>query len=377
MTRRHINVYIISVVGLACGTGLCGAQQENPTLDQILRAWKIRQDKATTAAFELTSENTIHKGSVTLMANASGLGPKTPAGAALDPPEDYTVKGTIRISLSGSKMRFSDERPVWDSANKRLYDQHHIDTFDGQLSKVFRNPMSGKDDYPFGRVAKAKKSDSANQFPLAPLIWTIRGAHPQFYDALGQLEVTGRTTTVAGRLCLEVVTRSTSSSSQREVFYLDQERDFVVVRNVTIVADLPTWQVDATYVPDPKLGWVPQSWEYIIRVAKQVQESGRRTIAKYEIGPALEGDEFDIRFPPKTLVMDTSSGQNVQYVIKENEEKGRIILSEKGPTYEELSKSDRGVSRYVVIGGLAVLFSLLIGGWIRFRRRRKQRVAGA
>ena len=141
---------------------------------------------------------------------------------------------------------------------------------------------------------------------------------------------------------------------------------------MTLVDDRPTWQLDVTYSPDPLVGWVPRSWEYIIRAGTGIQilESGRRTVSQYELNVSIADREFDINLPHGSRVIDMGSGKEVQYVIKEDGGKGRAIPVTANPTYEDLQKAEPRSMRRIAIGGAAVLLavSILMILWWRWRR---------
>ena len=67
-------------------------------------------------------------------------------------------------------------------------------------------------------------------------------------------------------------------------------------------------------------------------------ESGHAAVAKFELNPQLLDGEFDIPFPPKTRVSDFNAGNEVQFVIQANGEKGVVIPVRKNPKYQDLDK---------------------------------------
>lgn len=378
---HQLRVSAIAVlVALGWQSGLVHAQDAKPTTEQILRAWKARQDKAVTAHFEMSVESTIPKGSSTLRVQAAGFAPKAAAGGEVEPPQDTIVKGTSSLSLSGSKMRYSYDVPQWDRGHNELHEVHYADTFDGRLFKSLRNPSEpNKANYPAGHVEKAEGTHSVTQLAIIPLIWALRGDHKQFFHNLAQFDVTGRKVAISDQSCLELVRRTQPGGNKREVMYVDPMRDYVVARMAIMVEDKPTMQVDVAYSPDKAVGWIPHSWEYTIRLSSNnsLLEAQRRTVTSYEIGGPIDDSEFDLQFPPGTRVMDRSEGGNVQYVIREDSSKGRVIPSALTPTYEELKKSDRKPNRlrlFIIWGGV---LALILVCWILIRRRSRRVARGA
>ncbi len=245
-------------------SSLALAQESAPGIDQVWRAWKAREDKSMTARFELTGEDTIPKGANSLLASTRG-----PVQEVL-PPEDLLLKGVTRVSLSGGKLRHETNMDLWDSVARRFYPSRHLDVFDGEIFKSLDTPESTEHDYGVGVVQKAKVSRSSLNFPILPLIVAFRGTYEQYFRQRGEFTSSGRSTLIAGRPCLELV-KVPNTGQKREVLYVDRERDYVVVREITIVGEQPTWQLDVTYTPDSGVGWVPHSWEYIIRTGKGIR----------------------------------------------------------------------------------------------------------
>lgn len=353
------------------------AQEANPptrlpTIEQILRVWRARQEKVRSAHFEYDIERTIYKGFL------DAAIPNQPHGSAEpNPPQDYVVNGTGGVAISGQKLRNWCELPSWDPTTKSLYPSKYLDTFNGVKSKNLFTPADGQVSYSMGTIRGTTASQSAVSFPIAALLHTFRGDHPEFFSQLGKYTVT-RQSIVATRPCVELVKKQ-RTRDERDVFYLDLERGFVVVRKATLVGGEPTWQLDVKYRPDNVIEWVPSSWEYMIRFGKRDTpfESARYTVTRYILNPQLDASEFDIEFAPGTRVVDYvgTKGESVQYVVKDDRAKGPEIPTSANPTYDELVKapSPSRVSRsrvaFLTLSGGT--FVLAISGWLLLRRRRK------
>jgi hypothetical protein len=353
--------------------GFSFAQEATPTVQTILQAWGNRQEKVSGARFGLSLEETIHKGSVSLLSMQSKRGALS---AEPNPARDYFVKGTGGVSVSGVQLRYFYDIPKWDPVAKSLYQQHYNDAFDGKSYKFFYSPASGQQEHPIAGIRSVSRSESSLKFPILPVVFAFRGNHPQFFDKLPKFEVTGRTIAIGGRPCCELVQRS-ASYDRREVLYLDRERDYVTVRDAVLVNGQPSWQLDVTYNPDPTVGWVPASWEYIIRAGGNLVESGRRIVTHYEINPSMDRSEFDVLFPPGTRVLDESSGHQVQYIIRENGDKGKEIPGDSNPTYQDLEAAGARFNRWVLVGAWGGVFLSVFVCWIWVRRRRAVRSARA
>jgi hypothetical protein len=180
---------------------------------------------------------------------------------------------------------------------------------------------------------------------------------------------------VAGRPCLELF-RDYGPPGQREFLFLDEKRAYVVVKQMVALHGQPTWQLDVIYNPDGHVGWLPKSWEYVIRAGKdpQLVNSGRSRVISYEINPRIDDGDFDIVFPPKTRVNDETSQQEVQYVIGEQGEKGGEVPTRLNPTYEDLQKASPRSNRLLWGTVWALALAVALGAWVclRLGRRRRQ-----
>ncbi len=366
---------LVALLQVHLGPEICRAQQAKVTIEDILEVWKERQDKFKSARFELECQETIHKASTSFFMNLERGISGSPKEFEPNPLRDYLVKGTSRVSLDGSKLRYSYDHQQWDPRGKKLYPEHYVDVFDGHFFKFLQDPASGQDNHASAAVRTSNRSESALTFPILPLIFTLRGCHPQFFQDLPKFQVTGQTLRVAGHPCLELV-RDHGPPGQREFLYLDQGRGYVVLKETIVFDGQPNWQLDVTYNQDPAVGWLPRSWEYIIRAGKEhhVLNSGRSTVTRYEINPGLDDSEFDISFPAGTLIHNESSGDYLLSVVQDNGEKGREVPIALNPTYEELQKAARATNRWLLVTVSATIFVLAFGGWLWLRHRRLGRI---
>ena len=219
-----------------------------------------------------------------------------------------------------------------------MFMQLSTETYNDGTYKSLMRPRSALRNRLDGIINRPEGFPAALSMPFLPLTYLFRGLDSRYYQGLRNFVLTGRAANVGGRICIEVAKDKAPGFS--EVFWLDRERDYVVVRKTITERGFPTWQLDVTYAPDAIVGWVPNSWDYIIRGGKAniIAQSGRSVVRRYEINPDLSDSDFDVVFPPRTRVTDLSSGKEVQYVIQEGGEKGVTISGRKHPTYEQLDK---------------------------------------
>lgn len=361
---------IVSLTVSIVLSALCHGQQSVPSIADIEKVWKARQEKVTSAWFEMETERTIFKGYASSRSNVDRAKRKL-APLPENPPRDYLVKGTRRFSFRGIKSHDSYVDQAWDPVAKRLYPRQYTEVFDGRRFKSLDIPSASDEGYPGGIVAKGPQSGSALKFPLLPILITFRGSHPQYFNALNKFRVAGATVRVAGRPCLELV-RALEDGQRSELLYVDLERSYVVVKMVIMDEGRPSWEWTTTYRSDSTVGWVPDSWEYLLQSGKgHRQDAGRRKVVRYEFNSNLDESEFDIRFPPRTKVNDTSGDQYVLYTILGNGEKGRAFPAGLGLSYEQLQEPVPHNRRWLLFWGALLLLAFL--GSVRMWMRRRSR----
>jgi hypothetical protein len=374
--QKVINKYIISIGCLAVTSlcvGLSAAEQAPVSNETIRRAWTERQNAAQTFVIEYICEATIYKDSARKAARAANI--KSLADEhGENPPRDFLVKGTGRVAVSGNKIRYEKKIAAWNPEKKVLEDTQFIETFNGSVQKQYDS--TGHSDlsnssFPVGWVMNAKRSTSAPLIQLAPLIWTYRGI--ALKNDIDDFSATGRVLLISGTECIELV-RKSQDGSINAIRYLDHKKDYLLVRQSWLGPDgKPTWQIEATYKADPKLGWVIGGWEYFTGTGGgNIEDSGRYTVSAYTFGQEIKDEEFDYSFPPKTRVYDRTKGkETIEYVIQDDARPGVEILSVQSPTYKELNVAQLNTRRQALwIALLAIVATTL--GFAFYKRLRKR-----
>ena len=171
MTHRLSYRIGLIVVSLLCmwGPRRCLAQQVKPTIQQISEVWKRRQEKVSTARFQLSCEEILHKGVISYAERKRRKSANLPPENEPNPPNDYSLKGTSVVNLDGCKLRYSYDHQQWDPIGKKLYPEQYVDVFDGSFFKFLQIPASGQKEYPLAAVRKAERSQSALQYAILPL----------------------------------------------------------------------------------------------------------------------------------------------------------------------------------------------------------------
>ncbi len=361
-----------SVIGFG-GLLLCcpsWALGQPPTAQQVKQAWGERQDKVKTLRCEWTARETVPKGS-----NSIGIR-GAPEG---NPPRDLLIDAKVSLILGGGKLRYTYDGQDWSLERGELVPRTFASAFDGKIGRSFNN--KGGLEYPQqGWIVSDDRAQDASSLIVSPLSILCRGTDPVYrpfdFDAY---EATGREVKIKDRPCVEF-TRRSRTDERTDTLLLDRSRAYLLLRRTTTVQKTTTLQLTIDYGPDPSVGWVPLSWEYVVRLPggsllKSVQCSATKT----EINPALSADDFAVPFPPGTWVSDQSSGTELQSVVQDDGREGKALPSSAIPTYEQLREAGPANRwRWLWIAIPSAVFVLAFVGlvWIKWRRR-TARPAGA
>jgi hypothetical protein len=344
-----------------------------PTWEQIEQVWQKRQNQIGSARFHLRLERTLYRGAITSLqaARAQAIGSADAGGE--QPPQDQFLSGEATISWRGSQIRYEYAIPEWDPIGKRLYSARRQDVFDGQLNKSLMQPASGQVSYPLGEIRPSRQSLAVSQFALLPLWITFRAGPEGVYPDLKQAVIRERLVPIRNRWAVEVALGDKKGLRQ-EILYLDAERDYILLRQIVLREQQPSWQIEVRYQQDARVGWVPRSWEYLIlEREKQPLVAERYEVVQYALNPSLDDKEFELIFPPGTRVIDSRSGMEMQYVIRENGQPGLTVPGTDNPTYEDLQKRPVEKHGFLLIVLVAVLVMGLTGmGLLRWFQRRQQ-----
>jgi hypothetical protein len=136
-------------------------------------------------------------------------------------------------------------------------------------------------------------------------------------------------------------------------------------------------RLTVSYERDATHGWVPSGWEsvWVNPESGALVESSSCKVTKYTVNEPIPQDEFDIVFPPGTIVHDDAAAQT--YLVRDRNVKRVITPGERGATYEEILATESGMAGRVgrsitpwVLCAIALPIALLIALFgIRLIRR--------
>jgi hypothetical protein len=231
-------------------------------------------------------------------------------------------------------------------------------------------------DHPDAEIGKRARPEDVSEYTYWPITCLARGLNPKFapFD-IDQYEPTGKTQVIDGQKCVELVYTSRANNSRRFLL-IDPGRGFLLIRYYIVTDDRVTTRLDVKYAPDPKLNWVPKSWDYTASTPIGGWRLGSKqiTLEACDVNIDLTADTFELRLPSGTRVYDEYDGAAKQYVIRDDGDSGPAMPDASRPTYKQLTalaqearwtSSDTTI---VVIASAVFLLAVLALIW-RWRRR--------
>ncbi len=364
--RQHTMVVGCLFVGVAVFSGPAKSQPPLPTMAEIEAKWRAREDKTPSFRVSWEARRTLPKGVFDIVVQLSGEPGKT--GPA--PRTDTIVDEKGALLVSGKKFRLDLDTTTWSVKEETIRPTSITHVSDGV---AYTHYLRKSEVFEYG-TAHQKKLDTKGAAPilqpqvLVPVVLAFRGRDSYFAGRpLGEFHVKRRVP-VSGRDCVELVYES-RSQNLTETLLLDTQRDYIPLRAATQSGNMVVSQVDITYVPVPEFGWVPQSWECVLRSSPTaIRESCKvhKTTVEILADPA-SGEEFQVALDPGSRVIDRTGEKVKHSVVRPDGSAGSSVAVGDGgraPLYEDLvAKNDAQaqVNWYVwtAIGSVAVLVVLL------------------
>jgi len=363
--------FCVSLFATLCIGRAPSANAATPvTAEEILKIWQAREAQVKSATFSWDRKLYVPK-----RFYSQQLGEKS-VGDSNQPPTDITVEGKCQLRLSSGKLKYEYLGSGWSFKRSQIQPNSTLSTYDGKTYKRIALVGLGED-YPDAIVKSGSPTSELDDLALLPIWLTVRGnrAVEQKFPLL-LYEATGVIIILNNRICYEYKKESKQGGAISRI-YFDAERDYLPVRRIDSVKDIVTLKLDVSYQAHEEIGWIPDSWEYTTK--DRLGRIGITVSCKlnfYAHNPTLQDSEFDAQFPPATRVTDTSSGKEVQYVIRPDGEEGRkITRNGQSVTYEQLknSASDPLPWRQVLIvgSGVGIVATVSLLAFRRYRIRHR------
>jgi hypothetical protein len=314
--RAALLLVVVLVMG-TCGTA-CG-QSKDPTIAAIEKAWKARQERFHSVEMKWTTRQTDLKGSVT-----EDYPPSPQHYQGILPPNDMVFQVPSSVILQGKNVRFEYSGREWNIVDGSCGAITYVCGNSQDSTKEVYPFREGKD-YPMGSVCANHRFDRSNHTDFRPIVYAFRPMDPYFFGVnLSACVVANRASRVRDVAVVELQCRS---GTYVRSYWLDPNREYVLVKHLSREGDQPLGQIEIEYREDPKLGWVPKGWEYLSMGEKgKVGSQKLAIVSELQVGGTYPTDAFDLQFPSGTLVYNLLD--DTKYIIRTDHSKRFLTKAE-------------------------------------------------
>jgi hypothetical protein len=350
---------------------LAGAPEQQASgkslAQKVLEAWQAREQAAQQVKIRWQDTKTLTPGALNH--------PKIPKEVILLPAKTETWDSFYTLFLDGVKVKLVSDT-IGISEKQEAKRQQQIIVFDGVLNKSFWPAQIHN--YPQGDIGDEKYPLGLNTNNLRPVLLLfrpLRYAKLDYFQEtdLLQARILAETMPLRERHCLvlRVVARA---GSWREL-WLDRERDYLPLREISYIGDRPFLQIDWLEYRQEKGLWVPLAWKWQRWRDQQVLWTTACRALEVQVNQPLPPDEFVLEFPEGTWITDRRQrdehGNPTHYLIRASG-KRPIAREELGKTYQELLQEETSSPQILKWGILVITLAGLVCLLYVFYRKRKK-----
>lgn len=354
---HRISIYVVASFAFSSGSAPPSeACAQTDVLETVLAAWKGREQAVQGARFAWTEIRTV--------APHSQLTRPQKGAAYLGPDSTMTIRREVRVLIQGNRMRYMRQGAMWDREVGDFVNRTYMSAFDGVVATQWYDDSDRATSevlsHRLGFLSAAPAGPDADLAALYPVLHLFRGTHPDF----GNVDVLRCRVVGSARLdgtdCWIIQTPPIREVIRR--YFVDAARDFTILRIEGTVAQthqaLYTFDVAVKYDATARL-WIPTSWNGVSVDPNtgRVQEEIAAEVDSCEINPTISSDDFQVSFPPGTVVTDRSpGGPTMTLVLPDGSHRplsGRELADR---TYDEIMavKPGYGLSVWILSSALFV-----------------------
>jgi hypothetical protein len=268
-----------------------------PTKDEIIKAWRKRQDAIKTFRFAWTEQQTHPKGWLPNPRYAQREWSNIPS---LLKDRNYTVNKALAVD--GGKMRYSFEiyrkeetDALAQGDNKGLGAGRHysyVSVFDGQTAKTSLNSITNFNSEP-NAASQASTSVDAQNLDTRAIMMTLRPLDSAMGHILLDRAVTNLRRTFYKDKSTFLLEERHDPSGWKMILRIEPERDFTVCEYLVIFEQKLIADIDIDYIEDAKYGWIPSGWQ----VSQMLDDGSIRLLSEakvtsYSINQPIGAEEF-------------------------------------------------------------------------------------
>jgi len=317
MTQKHDRLHLLISVALALPLNIAahsaGADDQPVRLENIIEAWKAREQKIASFDFRWWSKHFESQPNDAL----------TPSGEAKPPPRPDTTFIIMRRFASDKKdgqlrTRFDERGREWWPSRADFIPVSTVELLDHAVEKRFHpeSPLGYPTLTTQGQVGLIDYHDIRSR----PLRLIYRPLHSPIGVFPGQMTL-GKETGAAESESLVVLEHPDAK------VWVDPSKDFLPVRYTKGGANSLHSELEISYSRDETLGWVPQSW-----TNRQFDTTGKEyasdtaKVIEYSINKPLADSVFELSLPVGTHVTDATTDE--EFVIRDGGRRERVSPKE-------------------------------------------------
>jgi hypothetical protein len=312
------------------------AAEPAPTIEDVKKAWKARQEEYKSFRIEWVETRKIKKGEYDLDIDEEQTSPH--------PPEDHETTTKRSLAMDGDKFAGTTEGQSYYAGKKTWVPSMHAGFFDGQ-SSLELDPLavpgwgratirSGKDHLDAGLLTSATR----------PILRFCRPLGSLAYIGLDfkEFQFSGRTEKIRGVACVKMVVDDDYS------IWCDPERGYLPIRERYRYPKGEGYYFDWKYRQE-KDRWLLAGWEVTwVELDGSSSLYAKVEVKKWESVPKFAADAFSPKLPPSSHITVYFNGkQKEEYLIRPDGSKRQTKSSERNKTYDELVKTNADGTPYV------------------------------
>lgn len=277
---------------------------------KALDSWQRRQNSVESASFEIRSTLVLTESELLRREHRH----QTLHGKKPDPNEspqsDKILVELYEVPFDGDKLRFfmtfdKSAHEVAKSVNRNMT----------LLFVTNGSDYRGLESFPDHGVDSGV-IENADQFPpfksgeVEPVMQAFRAFSQHRQQLINDLEVVDAEHEINGRSVVVMQQHHDGASSGGVQYWTDPSREYVVVRNLSMIGDGRVgFQTDIEYEQDKSGNWVPVKWNMdIFGSDGDLRRSCEFKVIAYEINPKLPESLFELEFDPGVRVYDKRKG---------------------------------------------------------------------
>ena len=310
---------------------------EKPTIDDVKKAWKARQEANKSFRIEWVE---------TVKVKAGAYGTDGYSNPGPHPPEDIELKAVRSFAANGDMAAAAGEQAAYQPTKQSFVpfaNSEHFDGTTGVRIMSLSQPGWVRVNIESGEKRISGLNSTSNE-AVTRLYRPLGGGAFAAFEFEGFKLFTGeKIGTVA---CVEL--RKTTNGFRYSI-WCDPKQEFRPVRH--------SWQdeggegrvLDWTYQKGEKERWTPSGWE-----SKRVDKGGTTTqatkaeVKKLDLAPKFAAEAFAPKARPGSHVNEYKDGENKgNYLIRADGSKRLLLAAERSKPFDEIAKTNADGTPYV------------------------------